>query len=106
VVEGIESRWSTSLQQMLPEDFAGWRRMRPATIASGWPASPTGLGSERPLGPTQRPEEAFVYGRRPQGVQRGGRGRPSDRIEVAATSFEFDPDEIRVAAGEDIAIVD
>ncbi len=27
------------------------------------------------------------------------------RIEVAATSFEFDPDEITVAAGEDIAIV-
>lgn len=27
------------------------------------------------------------------------------RIEVAATSFEFDPDEITVTAGEDIAIV-
>jgi plastocyanin len=27
------------------------------------------------------------------------------RIEVTATSFEFDPDEIRVAPGEDIAIV-
>lgn len=27
------------------------------------------------------------------------------RIEVAATSFEFDPDEITVAAGEDVAIV-
>jgi plastocyanin len=26
-------------------------------------------------------------------------------VEVTATSFEFDPDEIRVAAGEDIAIV-
>lgn len=27
------------------------------------------------------------------------------RIEVAATSFEFDPDEITVTAGEDVAIV-
>ena len=27
------------------------------------------------------------------------------RVEVAATSFEFDPDEITVTAGEDIAIV-
>ncbi len=27
------------------------------------------------------------------------------RIEVTATSFEFDPDEIRVDAGEDVAIV-
>jgi plastocyanin len=27
------------------------------------------------------------------------------RIEVAATSFEFDPEEISVAAGEDVAIV-
>lgn len=27
------------------------------------------------------------------------------RIEVTATSFEFDPDEITVTAGEDIAIV-
>ena len=27
------------------------------------------------------------------------------RIEVTATSFEFDPDEIRVAAGESVAIV-
>ena len=27
------------------------------------------------------------------------------RIEVAATSFEFDPDEIAVSAGEDVAIV-
>jgi plastocyanin len=27
------------------------------------------------------------------------------RVEVAATSFEFDPDEIAVTAGEDIAVV-
>ncbi|KAA0235735.1 MAG: hypothetical protein JJLCMIEE_02062 [Acidimicrobiales bacterium] len=27
------------------------------------------------------------------------------RVEVAATSFEFDPDEITVSAGEDVAIV-
>lgn len=41
----------------------------------------------------------------------GGRDEPSDvaegarRIEVEATSFAFDPDEIRVESGEDIAIV-
>ena len=41
----------------------------------------------------------------------GGHDESSDvasdarRIEVTATSFEFDPDEIRVEAGEDVAIV-
>jgi plastocyanin len=41
----------------------------------------------------------------------GGHGESSDvaanarRVEVTATSFAFDPDEIRVDAGEDIAIV-
>ena len=41
----------------------------------------------------------------------GGHDESSDvaadarRVEVTATSFEFDPDEIRVEAGEDIAIV-
>ena len=42
----------------------------------------------------------------------GGHDEPSSdvaadarRIEVTGTSFEFDPDEIRVDAGEDVAIV-
>jgi plastocyanin len=41
----------------------------------------------------------------------GGHNESSDvaddarRIEVTATSFEFDPDEIRVEAGENVAIV-
>lgn len=41
----------------------------------------------------------------------GGHDEPSDaaadarRIEVTAASFAFDPDEIRVAAGEEVAIV-
>jgi plastocyanin len=45
------------------------------------------------------------------GMMGGDHGESSEvaegarRIEVTATSFEFDPDEIRVAAGEDVAIV-
>jgi plastocyanin len=42
------------------------------------------------------------------GMDHGGNSAVADgarRIEVAATSFEFDPDEIHVEAGEDIAIV-
>ena len=45
------------------------------------------------------------------GHMSGGHDESSDvasdarRIEVTATSFKFDPDEIRVAAGEDVAII-
>jgi plastocyanin len=45
------------------------------------------------------------------GGHMGGHGKSSDvaaharRIEVTATSFKFDPREIRVEAGEDVAIV-
>ena len=60
------------------------------------------LRADRPMGsmPNNGMDGGMMDGHESTPVAEGAR-----RIEVDATSFEFDPDEITVTAGEDVAIV-